>query len=306
MDLTHRFTVPATLDEAWTAFSDIARTAPCFPGATIASIGGDDFAGSVKVKLGPIALVYAGTGTYLERDRDGARMVMELQGRDKRGNGTATATMTTSFTAQGEQTDVEVQTDLSITGKPAQFGRGVISDVSDKLVDQFVSCVSGRFSEGLGAPAPESPESPKTPKTPEHSDAELTRPSVELGESPGDVEGELAGDVTGGVQGDPTSAESGRGGSLDGVDAPPDVDTAPGAASTRPETTDSSPRGYVTPPATPAPRKVAYTPPAKESEPDFQVVATVLPVLLKRYWPVLGGAAVAAFVVRLVLRRAKH
>ena len=77
--------------------------------------------------------------------------MIEARGKDKRGNGTATANVTASFAESGEQTDVEVLTDLAITGKPAQFGRGVISDVSDRLLDQFLACVSGRFTEGLGA-----------------------------------------------------------------------------------------------------------------------------------------------------------
>jgi carbon monoxide dehydrogenase subunit G len=150
MDLTHRFSVPAPIDEAWNAFNNLESLAPCFPGATITSIEGDEFAGSVKIKLGPIALLYNGSGRYMERNDADRRVVIEARGKDKRGNGTATATVTASFAESGEQTEVEVLTDLTITGKPAQFGRGVISDVSDKLLDQFVSCVSGRFTDGLG------------------------------------------------------------------------------------------------------------------------------------------------------------
>ena len=151
MDLTHRFRVPAPIDEAWSAFNDLEGLAPCFPGATISSIDGDEFAGSVKIKLGPIALLYNGSGRYVERNDADRRVVIEARGKDKRGNGTATATVTASLAEDGEQTEVEVLTDLTITGKPAQFGRGVISDVSDKLLGQFVTCVSGRFAEGLGA-----------------------------------------------------------------------------------------------------------------------------------------------------------
>ena len=145
MDLTHRFSVPAGVAEAWDAFNDLEGLAPCFPGATITSVDGDEFSGSVKIKLGPISLMYNGSGRYVERNDTDRRVVIEARGKDKRGNGTATATVTASFAESGGQTDVEVLTDLVITGKPAQFGRGVISDVSDKLLDQFVSCVSGRF-----------------------------------------------------------------------------------------------------------------------------------------------------------------
>jgi carbon monoxide dehydrogenase subunit G len=154
MDLTHRFSVPAQIDDAWHAFNNLERLAPCFPGATINSIEGDEFTGSVKIKLGPIALVYNGSGRFVERNDADRRVVIEARGKDKRGNGTATAKVTASFAEDGDQTEVEVLTDLAITGKPAQFGRGVISDVSDKLLEQFVSCVSGRFAEAPG-PAPE-------------------------------------------------------------------------------------------------------------------------------------------------------
>ncbi|QNN53807.1 SRPBCC family protein [Nocardioides mesophilus] len=145
MDLTHRFTVPASLDTTWAAFNDIESVAGCFPGATVTEVAGDDFKGTCKVKLGPIALVYAGTGSFLEKDEAAHRFVVEAKGKDKRGNGTAGATVTASFAevvvASGDATEIVVVTDLSITGKPAQFGRGVIQDVSDKLLQQFVDCL---------------------------------------------------------------------------------------------------------------------------------------------------------------------
>ena len=141
MDLTHSFTVPAAVDETWAAFQDIESVAQCFPGAQITSAQADSFDGTVKVKLGPIALVYKGTGTFTERDESAHRMVIDAKGKDKRGNGTAGALVTATMTEVPDGTRVEVVTDLSITGKPAQFGRGVIQDVSDKLLGQFVDCL---------------------------------------------------------------------------------------------------------------------------------------------------------------------
>ena len=135
MDLAHRFTVPASVEETWAAFNDIESVAGCFPGATVSSVEGDEFTGSCKVKLGPIALVYSGTGHFVERDESAHRFVIEAKGKDKRGNGTAGATVTAVLTsATPSTTHVEVNTDLTITGKPAQFGRGVMQDVSDKLL----------------------------------------------------------------------------------------------------------------------------------------------------------------------------
>ena len=157
MELTHRFTVPTTVEEAWAHFNDIASVAECFPGAQVTSFDGDSFQGSVKVKLGPIALLYTGAGTFVEKDETQHRFVVDAKGKDKRGNGTAgamvTLTMVPAETAAGSATDVEVLTDLAITGKPAQFGRGVMQDVSDKLLGQFVACLESR----LATPEEEAP-----------------------------------------------------------------------------------------------------------------------------------------------------
>jgi len=141
MELHHRFTVPAPIEETWAAFNDLERVAPCFPGAALSSVEGDEFTGSCKVKLGPISLLYTGKGTFLERDASTYRARIEAKGKDKRGNGTAGAKVTAQLRSEGDTTVVEVATDLQITGKPAQFGRGVIQDVSDRLLDQFVACL---------------------------------------------------------------------------------------------------------------------------------------------------------------------
>jgi carbon monoxide dehydrogenase subunit G len=147
MDLTHRFRVPTHVAEAWDHFQDLAAVAECFPGAQVTSVDGDSFSGTVKVKLGPIALQYNGSGTFLEKDEVGHRFVVEAKGKDKRGNGTAGATVTVTMTpADAGSTDIEVLTDLSVTGKPAQFGRGVMQDVSDKLLGQFVACLEQRLA----------------------------------------------------------------------------------------------------------------------------------------------------------------
>jgi uncharacterized protein len=153
MELAHSFTVPVGVDTAWAEFQDIASVAECFPGATVTGAEGDSFTGSVKVKLGPIALTYNGSGTFTEKDETAHRFVVEAKGKDKRGNGTAGATVTLTMAGQGSSTDVRVATDLAVTGKPAQFGRGVMQDVSDKLLGQFVACLEQRLGAGA-APAP--------------------------------------------------------------------------------------------------------------------------------------------------------
>ena len=168
MDLQHRFTVPTGVDETWAHFQDIASVAECFPGATVSSVEPDSFAGSVKVKLGPIALVYNGSGSFLEKDEAAHRFVVEAKGKDKRGNGTAGATVTLSMAEAdgGSSTDVEVLTDLAITGKPAQFGRGVMQDVSDKLLGQFVACLESRLGGGPLAESPAAAPEAAAPEAP--------------------------------------------------------------------------------------------------------------------------------------------
>ena len=148
MELRHQFTVPAAAETTWATFMDLAGVASCFPGATVTSADGDRFEGTCKVKLGPIALMYTGSGTFMERDDAKHHAVIQANGKDKRGNGTAGATVTISLAESSDAgTDVDVTTDLSVTGKPAQFGRGVMQDVSDKLLSQFVACLEQRFAE---------------------------------------------------------------------------------------------------------------------------------------------------------------
>jgi uncharacterized protein len=173
VDLQHSFSVPIGVEEAWEAFTDIERIAPCLPGAAITSVDGDEFTGTAKVKLGPISLQYAGKGTWVSRDQSTYSAVIEAQGKDKRGNGTAGATISAHLEPEGDATRVVVDTELKITGRPAQFGRGVIQDVGGKLLDQFAACLATRLAEpaidtAAAAPAgaPEGAEQPTTPEGP--------------------------------------------------------------------------------------------------------------------------------------------
>jgi carbon monoxide dehydrogenase subunit G len=155
VELQHQFTVAAPVGTTWDTFMDLAGVAACFPGATVTSVEGDRFEGTCKVKLGPIALLYTGSGQFVTRDDDTHHAVIEATGKDKRGNGTAGATVTIALADSAGSTAVEVTTDLNVTGKPAQFGRGVMQDVSDKLLQQFVGCLESRFAEPAATEATE-------------------------------------------------------------------------------------------------------------------------------------------------------
>ena len=147
MKLESTFHIEAPIEKAWEALNTPEMIAPCFPGATLTEYEGDSFSGTVKVKLGPISLTYKGKGTYVTRDADAHKVVIEANGRDSRGNGTASATVTGSMVADGpDKTAVTMVTDMTITGRPAQFGRGVISDVADKIIGQFAACVAEKLT----------------------------------------------------------------------------------------------------------------------------------------------------------------
>jgi len=141
MELRNEFVVPVAIDEAWVLLTDVERIAPCMPGAELQEIEGDEYRGVVKVKVGPITAQYKGKATFVEKDDAAHQAVLRADGRDTRGQGNANATITARLEPEGSGTKVTVITDLAITGRAAQFGRGVMVDVSTKLLGQFVSCL---------------------------------------------------------------------------------------------------------------------------------------------------------------------
>ena len=141
MDLTNEFRVSVPVEDAWNVLTDVERIAPCLPGAQLQEIEGDEFRGVVKVKVGPITAQYKGKATFEVKDDEAHLAVLKAEGRDTRGQGNASARITATLTPDGDGTKVVVDTHLTITGKVAQFGRGVLVDVSSKLLTQFVECL---------------------------------------------------------------------------------------------------------------------------------------------------------------------
>ncbi|MGW1002587.1 SRPBCC family protein [Streptomyces sp. NPDC002520] len=180
MELHHEFTVPVQVDDAWHALLDIERVAPCLPGATVEEYDGKTVTGSVKVKLGPVTLTYRGTAVFEEQDETAHRLVLQANGREARGQGTARATVTGTLSERDGGTAVSVRTDLTVTGRPAQFGRGVLAEVGDRLVGQFAACLEQRLAE-QPAQAPEMERG----EAREHADrAQPTPPRTEEPEEP--------------------------------------------------------------------------------------------------------------------------
>jgi uncharacterized protein len=175
--LEHAFTVPADLDTVWAAVLDPERVAPCMPGASLSEVDGDSFKGVVKVKVGPISLQYKGSGEFLEKDEAARKVVIKASGKDVRGNGTASATVTLTLRAEGDGTAGSVDTDLSVTGKPAQFGRGLISEVGGKILDSFATCLATKL-------APEQvPDPPKLAAVPSEPAAAQAAPAAQVDEA---------------------------------------------------------------------------------------------------------------------------
>ena len=158
MDLVHEFTVPVPVDDAWRILTDVERIAPCLPGAQLQEIEGDTYRGIVKVKVGPIQAQFKGQASFVEQDHVAHRVVLKGEGRDTTGKGNAAALITAELTSlTASSTSVKVLTDLSITGKVAQFGRGAMADISDKLLAQFVENLNVLIGEQQAAPAAAAP-----------------------------------------------------------------------------------------------------------------------------------------------------
>ena len=160
MQLEHHFTVPVPAVQAWEALLDVERIAPCMPGATVDSFDGETIEGKVKVKVGPIQVAYAGTARFVDKDAAAHRAVIEASARESRGAGTAAATITAVLDDAGSSTDVTVTTDLQITGKPAQFGRGVLADVGDKILGKFADCLAEELARDAPTATQDSESAP--------------------------------------------------------------------------------------------------------------------------------------------------
>lgn len=138
MELAHEFTVAVPVGRAWEVLTDIERIAPCLPGAELTEVDGGTYHGLVKVKVGPISVQYRGTAEFAEKNEAAHRVVLTAAGRDVRGQGNASAVVTAVMSEQGDGTQVSISTQLTVTGRVAQFGRGVMADISARILREFV------------------------------------------------------------------------------------------------------------------------------------------------------------------------
>lgn len=148
MELINEFRVPVPVGQAWEVLTDVERIAPCIPGAQLLSVDGDDFTGAVKVKVGPITVQYQGNASFQEKDESAHRAVISALGKETRGQGSASALVTAQLKDEGDATTCVLTTDLTISGKAAQFGRGVLADVASKLIGQFAERLEADLTSG--------------------------------------------------------------------------------------------------------------------------------------------------------------
>ncbi len=272
MKLENRFTVPVPRDQALQVLLDVERIAPCMPGAALTSRDGDHFTGTVKVKVGPINLTYGGKAHFVSVDEAAGVVIIEGSGKETRGTGTAKALVTCRLVDKGGTTDVEVDTDLNVTGKPASFGRGVLGDVSGKLVDQFAACLAEEILAG-------------TPTTVAGAGAGAPTGAAE-------ATGAGAGAGAAGVAG--AAGASGANGSA--ASGAPGVGADPGALGQL-AAADGPGAPLATVPAPPPPAR--QRPPQAEA---IDLLGTAGAPVLKRLAPVAAGVAVLLLVIRRLLR----
>jgi carbon monoxide dehydrogenase subunit G len=163
MDLEHSFIIPVPPEQAWQALLDVEQVAPCMPGATVDGFDGENISGKIKIKVGPVQMTYAGQARFTEKDEATKTVVLEASGKETRGSGTASATIRSSLQDEGGQTRVLVRTTMTVTGRPAQFGRGVMAEVGGRIIGKFASNLAAELS---GEGASQQAESAGTAATP--------------------------------------------------------------------------------------------------------------------------------------------
>ena len=288
MELDHSFTVPVPPDRAWHVLLDVERIAPCMPGATVEEFDGKVVTGRIKVKVGPVSLTYRGTAKFTERDPDARVVVVDASGKETRGAGTASAAVRASLEPAGDGTQVLIHTTMNVTGRPAQFGRGVIAEVGGKLVEKFAQNLAQMISDG-GQAAPDSAG----------SSAADSSTAAEGGAVEG---GAVEGGAVDGAAVDGAAAQSNAEGNGTGTVSAGRVATA--TTETGPGSTQ--PVAVVRPAVSTAPAPAPAPAPA-HNEDSVNLVRLVGPAILKRVLPIAAAAAILALLGRRFrhLRRGK-
>jgi carbon monoxide dehydrogenase subunit G len=280
IELDHSFTVPVPPDQAWDVLLDVKTIAPCMPGATVDEVDGDVVNGRIKVKVGPVSLTYKGTAKFTERNPETRVVVVDAAGKETRGSGTASATVRASLTpdASGSGTEVTMHTTMNVTGRPAQFGRGVMVEVGGKLVEQFAANLAKLIAGDTGS-AGSGGDAGSGDAVTGGAGSSAPAGTSDAGTS----------DAGASVSGASDAGSSGAGAGADGASAP--------AATADARTGNGSGGAAVAAAAGPV---ASTSAPAQED--SLNLVKLAGPVILKRLVPVVVGAASLALLSRLVWR----
>lgn len=284
MKINNEFTVSAPVDKAWDVMLDLEKVAPCLPGASIQESTGDgEYKGTMKVKIGPITATYKGTVKIEESDESAHRAVIKATGRDARGQGTASATIVSKMEDQGDKTKVNVETDMHLTGRAAQFGRGIAQDVASKMLGQFADCLEEELAGHHQEPAASGA-------------AESAAPSGATGGAAGAGNGSTAPAAT--------PLGGGMGGGLGNVvSAEPGTTAAGGTVAGAVVSGAGSSEAAASAPTTPTEQPGAQQRPRREPEEAFDLGAASQEAVLKRATPVLVGVGVLVVLIWLFRRR---
>ncbi|WP_433141930.1 SRPBCC family protein [Actinomadura nitritigenes] len=278
MELDHEFTVPVPVDRAWSVLLDVERVASCMPGATLDSVDGDEYAGRMKVKVGAMTITYRGTARIVAADESSRTVTMEAAAKEARGSGTASATVQAKLRQQEDGTTlVSVRTKLNVTGRPAQFGRNILSEVGSKII--------ARFAKALAAEL-ESPAEPEAPETPVAEAAATAAPAAPVQEAAPEPE---------------APAEE---------PAPEPEPAAEKAAEPVKPAEPEPAKAEVAQPVPAAPRHAAPSerPPLRLARDDdaIDLLEVAGPSLVKRAVPAAGGLVVLLLVIRWLVRRRRR
>ena len=278
MKINNEFTVSVPLQQAWDVMLDLERIAPCLPGAAIQEDKGDgEYEGTMKVKIGPITANYKGTVKFEETDEENRRAVLNATGRDARGQGTASATIVSTLLEEDDHTTVKVETDMKLTGRAAQFGRGIAQDVATKMLDQFADCLEREIS---GGPA-EGAAAASAAQTETSGDGAASQEEEEESPAAGGIRG-TAGRIISSE--DPSVMAGGP------VEAAAVSDGAQDAAASAEQPRAEQPRAEQQPRREP------------EEQEAFDLGAASQEAILKRVGPILAGLGLVAILIWLIRR----
>jgi carbon monoxide dehydrogenase subunit G len=307
VELNDEFTVGLPVERAFALLADVERIAPCLPGAELQEVAGEEYRGTVRVKVGPITAQYKGVARFLEQDGQAHRMVLRAEGRETRGQGNASATVTADLAPQGAGTRVRVVTDLTITGKVAQFGRGMLAEVSKKLLAQFVTCLEANVlaSPGGAQDVAAAPAASGAAPFPAPSGAASAPAPAPSGAASPQAPSGAASAREGGAGAASGSAPAVAGRAGEAVAAPveaPDRTPLTGAPGAPAAAVSPASRGEDTAEG-PAGGASGSAAPAAEPPPAVDLVRLAGPSVLKRLVPALAGLLGLAAVLAVLARR---